>query len=197
MYDGTEILEAAFVLQSLDRAGAQAVCVAPAVDQLHAVDHLTGVEVEGERRSVLLESARLARGKVQALSDFWSGDLQGVVVPGGYGAPKNLLTGFMQPGAPREPLPEVRVLLDDLAARRRPVGSISLGRAVVAAWLGEPLDESDLSMGAADVRVDEGRKLVFTPGFLSGARLSDVARGIGKLVEHVLAMAASGLPVMR
>jgi enhancing lycopene biosynthesis protein 2 len=197
MYDGTEIAEATLALLALDRLGATAVCVAPGTDQLHCVDHLSGTEVEGERRNVLAESARIARGKVQSLSEFWSGDLQGLIIPGGYGAPKNLVTGFMQIGSRREVLPEVRVLLDDMLERKRPVGSISLGRSVLRAYLAEDLSEADLTIPASEVVVDQERRLLFTPGYLTATRLSEAASGVEKMVGMLLKLAAAGLPVVR
>lgn len=197
MYDGTEILEAVLAILALDRAGAHAVCLAPGVDQLHVVNHLNGEEVEGERRSALMESARIGRGKVQSLSEYWSGELQGLVVPGGYGAAKNLVTGFMQPGARREVIPEVRVLLDDLTSRRKPVGAVSLGRSVLAAYFGEEMREEDLSMPATEVAVDEERRVLFTPGFLTATRISEAAKGIDAMVASILRMALAGLPVLR
>ena len=39
--DGSEIHEAVAVLLAIDRAGAEAVCVAPNRDQMHVVNHLT------------------------------------------------------------------------------------------------------------------------------------------------------------
>jgi len=197
MYDGTEISEAVLAMLALDRAGVQLVCVAPGLDQMHSVDHLTGEEVEGERRSVLGEAARLARGKVQSLSDFWSGDLQALVIPGGYGAAKNLITGFMKLGAKREVIPEVRVLLDDLSSRRRPIGAISLGRAVLSAYFGGEMSEEDLALPATQVTVDEERRVLFTPGFLTAARISEAAKGIDEMVASIVRMAAVGLPIIR
>ena len=66
-YDGTDVAEAVLSALALERAGARAVYVSPEVDQMHTVDHLTGSEVEGERRNVASESARLARGRLKSL----------------------------------------------------------------------------------------------------------------------------------
>lgn len=41
-------------------------------------------------RNVLVESARIARGKVTALSELKSSNFDAVVFPGGFGAAKNL-----------------------------------------------------------------------------------------------------------
>ena len=196
-YDGTEASEAVLTLLALDRQGARAVCVAPGVAQLHTVDHLTGEEIAGESRSALMEAARLGRGKVASLSDFWAGDLQGLIIPGGYGAPKTLVTGFMRIGAGREVIPEVRVLLDDLVARHRPIGAVSLGRAVLSAYFHEPMLDEDLSRPATEVVEDGERRIAFTPGHLTSARLSEVSKGIEALTASIIRMASAGLPVLR
>ena len=43
-------------------------CLAPDIPQMHVIDHLEGHEVGHERRSVLIESARIARGNIDALA---------------------------------------------------------------------------------------------------------------------------------
>jgi len=52
--DGCEIHEAVIALLTLDRAGAETVCMAPDVEQFDVVNHLTG-EATGEKRNVLVE----------------------------------------------------------------------------------------------------------------------------------------------
>ncbi len=196
MYDGSEPAEAILAMAALDRAGVQPVCVAPDVDQLHSVDHLTGREAEGDTRSALMESARLARGKVAPLGEFWGGDLQGLVIPGGYGAPKTLMTGFMQLDVPRNLLPEVRALMESVCGRKKPVGSISLGRALVRAYFGEEMSDEDLSIPATEVIIDEERRTLFTPGFLTALRISEAAKGIDSMIEALLRMSSRGLQVL-
>ena len=66
VFDGSEIHEAVITLLALNRAGAKVVCMAPDMEQLHVVNHLTGNVAEGERRNVLVESARIARGEISA-----------------------------------------------------------------------------------------------------------------------------------
>ncbi|HXI04384.1 MAG TPA: hypothetical protein VNI57_14525 [Candidatus Saccharimonadales bacterium] len=197
MYDGSEPAETVLTLLALERSGAHPVCVAPGIDQMHCVDHLTGEEVDGERRSALMESARLARGKISSLSDFWPGDLQGLVIPGGYGAPKTLISGFMRLDERRELLPEVRNLMDDVVSRKKPVGSISLGRLVVRSYFEQEMSDEDLSLPATEVVVDEERRTLFTPGFLTAAGMGEAAKGIDAMISALVVMAASGLQVLR
>jgi enhancing lycopene biosynthesis protein 2 len=43
-----------------------------------------------EKRNVLLESARIARGNVKPLTELKASDYDALVVPGGFGVAKNL-----------------------------------------------------------------------------------------------------------
>ena len=69
VYDGSEIHESVFTLLALDKAGAKAVCMAPDIDQMHVINHLTGEQMAGEKRNVLVESARIARGDIKNVKD--------------------------------------------------------------------------------------------------------------------------------
>jgi enhancing lycopene biosynthesis protein 2 len=66
VYDGTECTEAVSLLVALGKHKASVQCFAPNTEQHHVVNHLTGEEME-ERRNVMVESARLARGEVMAI----------------------------------------------------------------------------------------------------------------------------------
>lgn len=54
---------------------------APNIDQMHVVDHLKGSPTE-EKRNVLVESARLARGDIQDLSELNVKELDAIIFPG-------------------------------------------------------------------------------------------------------------------
>ena len=88
VYDGSEIHEAVFTLLAIDNNGAEAVCMAPDME-LVEVNHLSG-EATGAKRNVLLESARIARGKIVNISEVNAADLDAIILPGGFGAAKNL-----------------------------------------------------------------------------------------------------------
>ena len=49
VFDGSEIHESVLTLLALERAGAEAVCLAPDKEQLHVINHLTGEEMPGPR----------------------------------------------------------------------------------------------------------------------------------------------------
>ena len=62
---------------------------APDKDQLHAIDHTKGAPHE-TNRNVLADSAGIARGNIAALSALKVDEFDALVVPGGFGAAKNL-----------------------------------------------------------------------------------------------------------
>src|SRR5690349_9597926 len=87
--DGTEITEAVSILVALDRRGAEIVAMAPDIPQASVVNHQSG-KAQNEKRSVLVESARIARGNVRELREVQVEELDALVFPGGFGAAKNL-----------------------------------------------------------------------------------------------------------
>lgn len=92
VYDGTEVHEAAAVCSALTRAGKTPVFYAPSMKLYHEINHVRGTDNPDSDRNVLVESGRIARGKVLELSELTSNDVEALVFPGGFGAAKNLST---------------------------------------------------------------------------------------------------------
>lgn len=204
--DGAEIHEATCTLLSLDRRGAALVATAPDVPQMHVVDHLAGQPAAGQARSVLQESARIVRGKITELSRVSAGDLDALILPGGYGAAKNLCS-FAVEGRAMKVLPAVERLVREVRAAGKPMGFICIAPVIAARVLGADGvrltigDDAETaaameSWGARHVRcrvdeiaVDERLKVVSTPAYMLGPWIADVAAGIDKLVGKVLELA--------
>jgi enhancing lycopene biosynthesis protein 2 len=187
VYDGTEVHESVLLELSLDRRGARALYLAPEGRQADVVDHTTGLGLEeAPARDLLAESARLSRGRIEALRPEAYGGCAALVVPGGYGAAKNLLTGLLDSGAPRRARPEVAEAVRRFHEEGRPLGAVSLGRAVIAAALGREIPEHFSTLPATEFTADEEMNLVATPGHMSGEGLSRIARGIDGMVEELL-----------
>lgn len=202
VYDGAEIHESVITLLALDRAGAEVLCMAPNIEQMHVIDHASG-EVTGEKRNVLVESARIARGEITDLATVKAGDMDALILPGGFGAAKNLCN-FAVAGPEAEVHPEVARIVREMVAAKKPVGAMCIAPAVVAAVLGK--DGAKLTIGSDaetagalekmgithvacpvdESRLDEERKLVSTPAYMLAGRISEAATGIEKLVADVL-----------
>lgn len=205
VYDGAEIHESVLTLLALDRAGAEAVCLAPNVAQKHVVDHLTGQPAAGESRNVLVEAARIARGKVKDLAGFDPSGLDALVLPGGFGAAKNLCD-FAFRGADCEVHPEVARVVRAVHAAGKPVGAVCIAPVILARLLGdekprltigadagtaaaiEKMGGTHVACGGGGAVVDAGRRLVTTPAYMLDSPISEVSAGIEKLVAELLAM---------
>jgi len=206
--DGAEVQEAVLTLLALDRGGADVVCFAPNVDQKDVVDHLAGEASPGERRSVMRESARIARGAVADLAQARADDLDALIVPGGYGAAKNLCD-FATAGEKATVHPEMARIVRDMHAAGKPLGFICIAPAIAAAvfrgtqvhpriTVGTDAGTSSTleKMGARpglrpvhDIEVDVEHKIVTTPAYMLAERISQAATGIDKLVDKVLSLA--------
>ena len=69
VYDGAEIQEAVLTLLAIDEIGAKAVCISIDKNQHHVINHVNGEEMN-EKRNILIESARIARGDVYNINDI-------------------------------------------------------------------------------------------------------------------------------
>jgi len=205
VYDGAEIHESVLTLLALDRAGAEAVCLAPDVAQRHVVNHLTGQPAAGESRNVLVEAARIARGAVKDLAGFDPAGLDALVLPGGFGAAKNL-SDFAFAGADCSVNPEAARVLRAVHAAGKPVGAICIAPVILARLLGaekprltigtDPgtasaigkMGGEHVSCGGGQAVVDAEKRLVTTPAYMLDSPISEVAAGIEKLVAELLGM---------
>lgn len=201
VYDGAEIHEAVLTLLAVDRAGAQAVCFAPDKPQFHVVNHLTG-EVTDENRNILVESARITRGNIQPLSQADASQLDALIVPGGFGAAKNL-SDFATEGAACQVDESLALLTREIYKQNKPIGFICIAPALLPKLLGEAvrvtigndIDTAECieEMGGThivcpvdDIVVDAQHKVVTTPAYMLANSISEAAKGIDKLVERVL-----------
>jgi len=201
VYDGAEIHESVITLLRLDQRGAQVQCFAPDIAQLHVINHLTGEEMP-ESRNVLVESARIARGDVKDIREANAEDFDALIVPGGFGAAKNL-SNFASAGAGCSLNPQVLALAEAFVEAGKPLGLICISPALAAKIYGPGVtctigNDADTAavldkMGANhqacavdDIVEDTARKLVSTPAYMLGKNISEVASGINKLVDRVL-----------
>ena len=202
--DGSEIHEAVLTMLALDRLGVERLCLAPNIEQRDVVNHLAG-EAVSETRNVLVESARIARGEISDLADISVSDIDALILPGGFGAAKNL-SDFAIAGEQTEVHPEVLRLLQGMHKAGKPIGAICIAPAVLARALGAFAPEvtigNDLataklleSFGARhhdcpvdEIVVDQRNKLVTTPAYMLGPGLREIVVGIDKLVGQVVSM---------
>lgn len=202
--DGAEIQESVLTLLALDRAGAEVFCFAPDVAQHKVVNHLTGEE-QAESRNVLVESARIARGKIRDVAEANADDIDALILPGGFGAALNLCD-FAVAGPECTVDPGVERLIRAVHAAAKPIGAICIAPVLIARVLGGDGVEVTIgndagtaaaleSMGAHHCDcpvdafvVDRKHKVVTTPAYMLGPGTKDVAAGIERCVAETLAL---------
>lgn len=128
--DGSEIHETVFVLLAIAEAGHEAVCIGIDKDQHHVINHLNGEE-QKETRNMMVESARIARGEITEINDISPADIEMLIIPGGAGSAKNLTTWAFD-GPDSTILPEVKLLLVNMANVGKPIVALCVSPVVVA-----------------------------------------------------------------
>lgn len=199
--DGSEIHESVLTLLALAREGAEAVCMAPSAE-FQAFNHLLGEETS-EKRNVLVESARIARGKIRDLKDVKEKEIDALIFPGGYGAAKNLCT-FAVDGVDCQVNPEVARLVKEVHQAGKPIGAICIAPALMAkifegagveltignekgtAQALEKLGQRHQECGVSEIWIDSRHKIVTTPAYMLARNVAEAWQGIEKLVKAVL-----------
>ena len=204
VFDGSEIHEAVLTLLAVERNGATYQCYAPNVEQLHVINHCTGEEMD-EKRNVLIESARIARGDIRDVAELNADEFDALLLPGGFGAAKNL-SSFAIKGSECEMQSDVLAACRAFAAAGRPVGYICIAPAMIPLVYGKnsiATIGTDAQTAAAiqqmggehqncsvdQIAIDEVNKVVSTPAYMLAESVSQAASGINKLVDKVLGMA--------
>lgn len=206
VFDGSEIHETCAALLALHRAGAEAVICAPSGPQMHVVDHVAGEPSAGESRQILVEAARIARGEIKPLTEVNPATLCAVLLPGGFGAAKNLCD-FATAGDACTVHPEVADFLLRAQGAGRPLGAMCIAPVILARVFGPDL-KPKLTIGndpttaaminkmgaehiectAAEIVVDVANRIVTTPAYMRAGNIGEVFDGADKFVVKLLEM---------
>ncbi len=205
--DGTEIHEAVCTMLGFQQLGAKLTFFAPAGAQKRVVNHLTGA-VTVESRSMIEESARIARGQVTPWTECRAKDFDAVVIPGGTGTAFNLCN-FAEAGAKMQVDPYLQDLLRDFNQQRKPIGAICIAPVILARVFGElgvsltigndaKVAAKMQEMGARhidcpvdDCVVDTRHRLVTTPAYMLAENAAEVFKGVSRLCVETLKLCDS------
>ncbi len=200
VYDGAEIHEATLTMLAIMRQGGIYQCFAPDIPQHHVINHLNGDEMN-ETRNVLVESARIARGDIKALSAFDAADFDALIFPGGFGAAKNLSSlAFDGPDAKVNEEVEKAVL--QMYEEKKPIGALCISPAVIAKILGdvnvtigedegtanaiEAMGGTHINSSHGDVVFDEDKLVFSTPCYMLDASILDIDDGAHNLIDAII-----------
>ena len=200
VYDGAEIHEATLSMYAIAKQGAAYDVFAPDVEQHHVINHLNGEEMD-EKRNVLVESARIARGNIKPLDQFNPSEYDALLFPGGFGAAKNL-SGFAFDGPDCKIQPDVEKAIKGMHAAGKPIAALCIAPVLLAKVLGEVkvtigqdkgTAEAIQAMGAkhdntdhGEVLIDAENNLFTTPCYMLDANIVQIADGAENVVRAVL-----------
>ncbi len=204
VFDGSEIHESVLSLLSLTQSGAQVYFFAPDEPQRTVINHLSGEE-KSEKRNMLEESARISRGQIRPLSEADASQLDALIVPGGFGAAKNLCD-FAEKGAACEINKYFLSLSREMLSQGKPMGFICIAPVMIPKIVNSSVkltigNDSDTAAAIAEmggvhvnctvdnIVVDETHKIVTTPAYMLAENIAQAQIGIDKLVKKVLEMA--------
>ena len=200
VFDGAEIHEATLTLLAIAKAGCSYECFAPDKEQSQVINHLTG-KLMNEERNVLVESARIARGKIEPLNLFEPEKFDAVIFPGGFGVAKNLCTLAFE-GNECTVDPEVELAVIASVEAKIPIGALCIAPALIAKILpgaevtiGRDADTISTieKMGSVhhitnhgEMIIDEKFKLVTSPCYMLDAHILQIAEETQSVVDELI-----------
>lgn len=203
--DGAEITEAVSTLIAIGNAGASYQVFAP--DAEFSVTNPLSGHAEEEKRNVLTEAARIARGRVQDLKKLNAEDFDGLALPGGYGAALNLCD-WAKKGSQCSVLPKMQSVLEDFYKSEKPIAAICIAPALVARVLGskgvtvtigndvetakeiEKTGAHHQNCGVTDYVSDRENRIITTPAYMfDDARPDQVFTGVQKAIRELVELA--------
>ena len=202
VYDGTEIHEAIMTMLAIDRAGAQYYLFAPSIDQFHVINHYTG-KISNEKRNVLVESARIGRGNVKDLNEYKASDYDALIIPGGFGAAKNL-SDFALGNDPYKVIPEVEWVVKETYDAGKPIGALCIAPVILA----HTIKNVELTIGhdagtasrvtakgakhvnssLGEIVIDKENKIVTTACYMLDASIAQIANDSELVVNAIMGM---------
>lgn len=202
VYDGSEIHEATLALYAISKNGGNYQIFAPDINQHHVINHLTGEEMP-EKRNVLVESARIARGNIKNLKEFNPDEFDAILFPGGFGVAKNLCS-FAFEGSNCQVNPDVESAMRAMHKAKKPIGALCIAPALVAKILGNvevtigqdaTTAEAITSMGATHVPTSHGEivfdkknKIITTPCYMLNATIAQIGDGAENVVKTIMSL---------
>jgi enhancing lycopene biosynthesis protein 2 len=212
VYDGAEIQESVLAMLAIQEAGAECICISVNKDQHHVINHLDGSEMP-EKRNMLVESARIARGNIKDLKEVEIRDFDALVIPGGFGNAKNF-SSWAFDGPKGDILPEIKLLIVNCINAGKPIAALCVSPVLIAKALEGSDLHAQLTMGSKNepspysipdfhaglesigaktteknlegVLVDEKLKIVTAPCYMLEANILQIRNNIKQAIEALV-----------
>lgn len=204
--DGSEITEAVSTFICLSQHKVTYHVFAPS-QRFSPTSHFKDELLENHFRNALEESARIARGKIQDLSELNPKQYDGIILPGGYGVVKNLCT-WAQDGHKCSVNKDIRRVIEDFFDSSKPILAMCIAPALIARILGQKRSvtltigndkataEKIIKSGCEHVEckvddfiTDRESKVISTPAYMYDDEPFKIFTGIQKAIKEFLEMA--------
>lgn len=202
--DGSQIEEVILTYLALDKYKVDYMSIAPNKNQFHTINHLDEQIEQAQDRNVLIESARIGRGKIQELSHVHLDEIDGLIIPGGLGVFKNL-SNYVSEKEHFTVDREVEWLIKSMHLSKKPIGTMCGGIVLLAKCLRNAENPLNLCTSnhayrkllemnhvlvnereSDEILIDPYNKLVTTPAFLGTQDLYKMMLGIDKMVRTLI-----------
>jgi enhancing lycopene biosynthesis protein 2 len=198
--DGSEIHETTMTMLAIVRHGAQYQSFAPEREQEHVINHLTG-EVMPEKRNMLVEAARIARGNIKSLNEFDVSAVDAVIFPGGFGVAKNFFD-YAFKGINCTVDSQIEAVIRSVIAAQKPLGALCIAPVLLTKVIGNitvtigkdaataadvaALGGTNIPADYDGVIVDKQHKIFSTPCYMLDSNIAQIAQGADHLVKAML-----------
>ncbi|MFT5317535.1 MAG: enhancing lycopene biosynthesis protein 2 [Chlamydiales bacterium] len=201
--DGAEIHESVLCLLALAQNGHEFHCFAPDIEQVKVVNHRTGKDEGNERRNVLTEAARIARGDISPVSALRSDEFDALLIPGGFGVALNI-SSFAEEQENCSVNEDCKKAVLSFYKSAKPIGATCIAPAAlgkifqdvtaVTMTLGRSPDANEnltkmgmiaQEAGVEEMVADEKNKVFTTPAYMEPDDLAGMFKGIQKVIKKL------------
>lgn len=212
VYDGSEIQETVAAMIALEEKGIEYVGISIDKNQYHVINHLDGSEMH-ETRNMMIESARIMRGNLVNIQTISPAEIDGLVIPGGFGNAKNLSNWAFQ-GSESEIIPEVKLLLVNLINVGKPIVALCVSPILLSLALKDSRFSPTLSLGTSkekspydisafnngvdknggksietginEISIDTDNKIICAPCYMQDASLLEIKNNARMAIDKLI-----------
>lgn len=200
--DGSEIYETVSSLYAVAASKNLYQCFAPNIAQAKVVD-LYNRSDTSEKRNVLIEAARLARGNIFDLKKFKAEDYDAIIFPGGMGAVTNWCD-YASKGLACSVNPEIKRAICESYDNHLVIGAMCIAPTLLALVLGdkhikftlgadsvntkelEALGAVHKETAATGVCVDKEHRICTTPAYMLATNITEIFAGAERMVAEMI-----------
>lgn len=201
--DGSEIHEASMSLLSLSMFEFEVTCFSVNTE-FQPKNHITGQD-EGEKRNLLVESARIARGEIRDIKELNADDFDILFIPGGLGAMQNFNNYLQTGGISLDFDIDVIDRIQKFYNQKKYICAVCIAPFTVALALKdiEKKEKIEITIGedkdntapkadainknctSSEFNYDANNRIFSTPAYMSSEDMTEIFEGISAMVEHL------------